>query len=104
MVNLLFGIPNYLAPNTHLDSLVMTNKLLLLSPIRFVAQLVEQLTLNQRAEGSNPSKPTLKIKHLHIKLCRCFFIVYIVRSYPGGGLRVQCTRDLAERYTSKTTV
>ena len=55
----------------------MTNNLLLLSPIRFVAQLVEQLTLNQRAEGSNPSKPTLKIKHLHIHLCRCFLLLAI---------------------------
>ncbi len=36
----------------------MTNNLLLLSPIRSVAQLVEQLTLNQRALGSNPSRPT----------------------------------------------
>lgn len=36
----------------------MPNKLLLLSPIRLVAQLVEQLTLNQRALGSNPSEPT----------------------------------------------
>ena len=36
----------------------MTNNLLLLSPIRFVAQLVEQLTLNQRAQGSNPCRPT----------------------------------------------
>jgi hypothetical protein len=36
----------------------MTNNLLLLSPIRSVAQLVEQLTLNQRAQGSNPCRPT----------------------------------------------
>ena len=39
--------------------LKMTNNLLLLSPIRLVAQLVEQLTLNQRAQGSNPCEPTL---------------------------------------------
>ena len=37
----------------------MTNNLLLLSPIRSVAQLVEQLTLNQRAQGSNPCRPTV---------------------------------------------
>lgn len=29
-----------------------------MSPIRSVAQLVEQLTLNQRAQGSNPCGPT----------------------------------------------
>ena len=77
MVNLLFGIPNYLAPNTHLDSLVMTNKLLLLSPIRFVAQLVEQLTLNQRAEGSNPSKPTCKRGNYIV--CNYLFLFFINR-------------------------
>ena len=34
-----------------------------------VAQLVEQLTLNQLVEGSNPSRPTRKIKQLrHISV------------------------------------
>ena len=50
----------------------MTNNLLLLSPIRSVAQLVEQLTLNQRALGSNPSRPTTIKKPF--ALCRWFFL------------------------------
>src|ERR1700729_3003636 len=29
-----------------------------------IAQLVEQLTLNQRVQGSNPCAPTTSIKHL----------------------------------------
>ncbi len=42
-----------------------------------VAQSVEQLTLNQWVEGSSPSGVTLKIKHLQINICRCFFIVAV---------------------------
>ena len=53
----------------------MKNNLLLLCPIRFVAQLVEQLTLNQRVEGSSPSKPTKGIAFLS----DAFFI-----SIPGN--------------------
>ena len=40
----------------------MPNKPLLLCPVRLVAQLVEQLTLNQRAQGSNPCEPTNQSK------------------------------------------
>ena len=29
-----------------------------------IAQLVEQLTLNQRVQGSSPCAPTIEIKHL----------------------------------------
>ena len=32
-----------------------------------IAQLVEQLTLNQRVHGSSPCAPTIKIKDLHSK-------------------------------------
>ena len=42
----------------------------------FVAQLVEQLTLNQWAEGSSPSEVTLKIKQL--QLSSCFFYCWFV--------------------------
>ncbi len=53
-------------------------------PILFVvdvhgplAQLAEQLTLNQRVEGSNPSRPTNKIKGLQCFHLQAFFMVYV---------------------------
>ena len=33
-----------------------------------LAQLAEQLTLNQRVVGSNPTRPTIVFKHLHTSL------------------------------------
>ena len=37
-----------------------------------LAQLVEQLTLNQLVEGSNPSRPTNPDRHL--QKCECLFL------------------------------
>ncbi len=49
------------------------------SHYRFVAQLVEQLTLNQRVRGSSPRKPTRMSSN---KFGRCmpalFFILLII--------------------------
>ena len=50
-----------------------------------LAQLVEQLTLNQLVEGSNPSRPTNKNKRL--QKCRCFFLAFF-------GLTVKPSRKI----------
>lgn len=42
--------------------------------IECVAQLVEHLTFNQVAEGSNPSALTIENKDLHRFVSPCFFI------------------------------
>src|ERR1700674_470061 len=40
-----------------------------------IAQLVEQLTLNQRVAGSSPATPTNEIKELHAIVPNLIFIV-----------------------------
>lgn len=51
-----------------------------------VAQLVEQLTLNQWVTGSNPVGETEKTKHLRSHLCRCF--VFLLFKAAAVHLRV----------------
>ena len=68
----------YLNFNFAIGDLKMPNKLLLLSPNRSVAQLVEQLTLNQRAQGSNPCRPTENeaiTKHVIVSFCIYTFLI-----------------------------
>ena len=49
----------------------------------FVAQVVEQLTLNQWVEGSTPSERTIKNKGLQIETCKPFFV------FPVSPVRVK---------------
>lgn len=50
--------------------------------IECVAQLVEHLTFNQVAEGSNPSALTIENKDLHRFVSPCFFIHFSPKWQP----------------------
>ena len=54
-----------------------TNRRIIIA-VGSLAQLVEQLTLNQLVAGSNPARPTNRINHLdHIKYILIIFACHI---------------------------
>jgi hypothetical protein len=59
-----------------------------------VAQLAEQLTLNQLAEGSSPSRPTKNIKHLRRIGESAFFVstpLAVMRHKKGAShSKIEC--------------